>query len=139
MVRTHVTFRHPAEFVQGPDGILGVDGAHWFLEVLLGVPELLIDDLVQEDWGVVFRVRREGKKFWIGLGARDAENGWVAHLHRAGFAWLQWLSAKGNRAFRRLLNDLHAALLNDPAVSEVLWYEAAELDKPRPTGFATPL
>jgi hypothetical protein len=65
-MRTHVTFRHPAEFVpiSDEDGILAVSGAQWFAELLRGVSGLQIEEeLCQEDWGVVLFARRNRKKF----------------------------------------------------------------------------
>ena len=42
MIRNNVTFCHPAEFVEAPDGdgILGVRGAHWFATLLRRVADL---------------------------------------------------------------------------------------------------
>lgn len=61
-MRTHVTFRHPAEFVgdlEDGGGVLAVPGAQWFAALLRRVPGVEIDkDLCQEDWGVVFFARR---------------------------------------------------------------------------------
>ena len=74
-MRTNVTFRHPAEFVpvSDADGILAVGGAQWFAALLRRVPALEVDeDLCQEDWGVVLLVRRNQRKFWIGLSAWDS-------------------------------------------------------------------
>ena len=62
MMRTNVTFRHPAKFVafSDEDGVLAASGAGWFVDLLRRVPALEVDDdLCQEDWGIV----------GIGLGA----------------------------------------------------------------------
>ena len=93
-MRTNVTFRHPAEFVplSEDDGILAVSGANWFGALLGRVPGLVIDDnACQEDWGVVFFVRHNQVKFWIGLSAWDETGKWLAHFHYGSFAWLRWL------------------------------------------------
>ena len=44
-MRTHVTFRHPTEFVplSDEDGVLAVRGAAWFAAMLRRVPGLEID------------------------------------------------------------------------------------------------
>ena len=60
-MRTNVSFRHPAPFVPLPDteDILAVGGTQWFADLLRRVPDIGIDrEPCQEDWGVVFFVRR---------------------------------------------------------------------------------
>jgi hypothetical protein len=138
-MRTHVTFRYPAEFVSDSEGILAVSGVQWFVALLRRVPNLQIDDeLCQEDWGVVLYARREDKKFWIGLSMWEGEHSWLSHFHHASFAWLQRLSSSGKRELQRVLCDFHAVLASEPAVSDIVWYEGKELDKARPGGFPTP-
>lgn len=142
VMRTHVTFRHPAEFVGDEDdggGILVISGAHWFVSLLRRVSRLELDeDLCQEDWGVVLFARRNQRKFWIGLSAWD-EGAWVAHLHHGPFAWLQRFSSSGESELRRLLVDVHDVLASEPAITEIAWYEENEMTKPKPTGFTTPV
>ena len=83
--------------------LLAVRGAQWFASLLQRVPGLQIDEhLCQEDWGVVCFVRRNQKKFWIGLNAWDSEGAWLAHFHHGSFAWLQWISEVGHA----LVHDL---------------------------------
>jgi hypothetical protein len=140
-MRTNVTFHHPAEFVSlsDQDGILAVGGAQWFVALLLRVPDLQIDDgLCQEDWGVVVFARRNQKKFWIGMSAWDAENTWLAHFHHGSFAWLQRFSSSGKDELQRLLSDVHAVLADEPAVSDIVWYEESQMSKAQPAGFRTP-
>ena len=122
------------------DGILAVDGAKWFVDMLSRIPGLQIDnELCQEDWGVAIRARRDGKKFWIGLSFwPDGENAWLAHFHHGSFAWLQRISPSGKRALNRLVSDVHNLLANDPLVSNIVWYDECEMTKASPTGFATP-
>jgi hypothetical protein len=143
MMRTNVTFRHPAEFVGDSEdggGVLAVSGANWFADLLRWVPGLQVDeDLCQEDWGVVFFARRNQKKFWIGLSCWDSEGTWVAHFHHGSFSWLQWFSASGRNELRRLLADVHDVLAGEPSISEITWYEAREIDKPEPAGCLTPI
>ena len=69
-MRTNVVFNHPAEFVllSDEDGILAVDGAKWFVDMLSRIPGLQIDnELCQEDWGVAIRAsaRRKEVLDWI--------------------------------------------------------------------------
>lgn len=140
-MRTHVTFRYPAEFDSDSDeaGILAVSGAQWFVPLLRRVANLQIDDeLGQEDWGVMLDARREDKKFWIGLSMWEGENSWLSHFHHDSFAWLQRLSSSGKRELQRVLCDFHAVLASEPAVSDIVWYEEKELKKARPAGFPTP-
>jgi hypothetical protein len=139
-MRTNVTFRHPAEFVplSDEDGILAVRGAQWFASILRRVPGLKLDEeLCQEDWGVVVFVKRHAKCFWIGL-SYWSEGEWLAHLHHGSFAWVQRLSASGNAELRRVVADLHAVLVSDPALSSITWYEESEMSKAEPRGYSTP-
>lgn len=141
-MRTNVTFHHPAEFepLSDEDGILAVGGAQWFVALLLRVPGLHIDgELCQEDWGVVVFARRNGKRFWVGLSAWDVKHTWLAHFHHGPFAWLQRLSPSGKSELRSLVSDVHAVLADEPAVSNVVWYEEGEMRKPQPAGFRTPV
>jgi hypothetical protein len=142
LMRTNVSFRHPAKFVPLPDteDILAVGGAQWFADLLRRIPEIEIDrELCQEDWGVVVFARRNQKLFWIGLSAWYDDQSWLAHFHHGSFAWLQRFSASGKTEMKRLLADVHAVLSGEPAVSDIVWYEEKETRKARPSGFATPL
>jgi hypothetical protein len=142
-MRTNVTFRHPAEFVDVSEdggGVLAVSGARWFAALVRRVPGLQLDEeLCQEDWGVVFFARRNQKKFWIGLSASDSEGVWLAHFHHGSFAWLQWFTATGKNELKRMLADVHDVLASEPAISEIAWYEESEMSKPEPAGFPTPV
>jgi len=142
-MRTNVTFRHPAEFVEDSgdgSGVLAVRGAQWFAALLRRVPGLELDeDFCQEDWGVVFFARRNQKKFWIGLSAWDSEAAWVAHFHHGSFAWMQWFSSAGTNKLKRLLADVHDVLTSEPAITEIAWHEEGEMNKPEPVRFPTPL
>lgn len=138
----HVGFRHPAKFVpvSDEDGILSVEGAQWFVSLLQHVPDLEIDEeLCQEDWGVVVFVRRNQKKFWIGLSMGiEGEGMWLAHCHHGVSAWLQRITSTGKKELRHLVSDLHAALTSEPAIMNVIWYDEREMRKPRPNGYTTP-
>jgi hypothetical protein len=141
-MRTFITFQHPAEFVavSDEDGVLAVSGAQWFATLLRRIPEIQVEeDLCQEDWGVVFFVRRNQKKFWIGLSAWDAEGSWLAHFHHGSFAWLQMFSSSGKKELKRLLADVHDVLTSEPTITEIAWYEESEMSKPQPTGFPIPV
>jgi hypothetical protein len=142
MVRTNVRFRHPTEFMplSDEDGILAVGGAGWFASLLRRVPGLEIEDeLCQEDWGVVIFARRNEKRFWIGLSMwADGEQAWLAHVHHRSFAWLQRLSASGNKELERLVSDIHNVLVADRAVSEIAWYQESDMSKPDAASFSTP-
>ncbi len=119
---THVTFRHPAEFVSDAEGILAVSGAQWFAALLHRVPGLEIeDDLCQEDWGVVVFARRNRKKFWIYLSFWD-EGCWLAHFRYRSFAWSQRLSSSGKNELKRLLADVHEVLVSEAAISDIAWW-----------------
>lgn len=142
-MRTHVTFRHPAEFVGDQEdggGVLAVRGAEWFAALLKQVPKLELDEeLCQEDWGVVFFVRRQKKKFWIGLSAWDAEGVWLAHFHHGSFAWLhRFITSDGNE-LKQLLSDFHNVLASEPVITAVAWHEEREMGKVEPTRYETPL
>jgi hypothetical protein len=136
-----VIFRHPAEFVtvSDEDGILAAEGARWFVELLGRVPGLEVeDDLCQEDWGVVLFARFEQKPFWIGLSFwSEGENAWLAHVHHGG--WLQRFRGSGKSAFERLLSSVHAALVSEPAASEITWFEQRQLTEAHPVGFKGPV
>jgi hypothetical protein len=122
------------------DGILTVRGAQWFAAILQRVPGLQIDnDLCQEDWGVVFFARRNQKRFWIGLSAWNVGGAWLAHFHHGSFAWLQRFSSSGNNELKRLLADVHDVLASEPAISQILWHEGSEMDRPEPAGFPHPV
>ena len=59
-IRDNVTFQHPATFVPvaEAEGIMSIDGAAWFVDLLGRIPRLVIDpDLCQEDWGSSSSVR----------------------------------------------------------------------------------
>ena len=138
-MRTHVTFRHPADFVQvsDEDGILSVTGADWFASLLRQVPDLALRaDLCQEDWGIVAFAERAERKFWVGLSAE--EGAWVAHFHHGSWAWLQRFSSSGDRELRRLTQDFHHVLASEAAVSEITWYREDDMMRQRQYGSATP-
>jgi hypothetical protein len=143
-MRTHVTFRHPAEFVpvSEDDGILSITGVEWFLTILRQVPDLELDpDLCQEDWGVVVFARRTSGRFWIGVsmgpGFAPEEDDWIVHVHGAT-SWLQRLSGAAAPAVDRLAHDLHIALQADPLVADVQWFTQRELNQGHRQGAPTP-
>jgi hypothetical protein len=139
-MRTHVTFRHPVDFVpvSDEDGILSVTGADWFVSLLRKVPDLdLRDGLCQEDWGIVAFAERAERNFWIGLSAEE-EGAWVAHFHHGSWAWLQRFSPSGARELRRLTQDFHRVLANEATVSEITWYREDDAMRQRQSGSATP-
>jgi hypothetical protein len=132
IVRTCVTFRHPAAFVgvSDDDGILSVKGAGWFVALLRQVRDLEVRaELCQEDWGIVAFVERGGRKFWIGL-SWDDEGAWIAHVHHGSWAWLQRFSPSGKRELRRLVQDFHQVLESDAAVSAIAWHREDDMMKP---------
>jgi hypothetical protein len=141
-MRTHVTFRHPAEFVplSDDDGILAVCGAQWFDALLRRVPGLLIEeDLCQEDWGIMCFARRNQKTYRIGLSAWTTEGTWLAHFRHGSFAWFQWFRSSRNDELTRLLADVHDGLASEPAISDIVWHEESEMCKPQPAGFPHPV
>ena len=141
-MRTHVSFRHPVEFVplSKEDSVLGVDGAQWFRALLGQVPDLQIeDDLCQEDWGVVLFARRDQKRFWIGLSSWGSESTWLAHFQHGSFAWWQRLSASGKSTMQRFLIDVHEVLSTESVISDIVWYNEGETRKSHPIGFPTPV
>lgn len=121
-IRNHVTFRHPAEFVESDDfeGILSTEGAGWFVELLASVPRLAVDPkLCQEDWGVAIFADRDAYSFWVGLSPWD-EGAWLAHVHHGGF--IQGLRRAGKDTYARLVADLGIVLANADAVTRPEWY-----------------
>ena len=142
-MRTHVTFRHSAEFIGSQEdggGVLAVRGTQWFASLLRRVPSVeLAEEFCQEDWGVVFFARCNQKKFWIGLSAWGSEEAWHAHFHHGSFAWLQWFSSTGKDELKWLLAGVHDVLTSDPAITEITWHEEREMSKPNPAGFPTPV
>jgi hypothetical protein len=139
-MRTHVTFRHPAEFVpvSEDEGILAVAGASWFADVLRRVPGLdVAAPLVQEDWGVVAKAARNGCSFWVGLSLwPEGEGSWLAHVHHG--SWMQRFTGKGKDELRKLARDLHAVLEVHSAVREVAWFWEGDLAKASSVGAANP-
>jgi hypothetical protein len=132
---TNVIFRHPAPFVSAPEGegILGVNGAHWFVSLLHRIPELHIDgNLCQEDWGVVVFAKRNNKRFWIGLSAWNSDGFWLAHVHHRSFASWQRFFSSGKAELNRLACEMHAVLAKEPTVSEIAWYREKELTEANP-------
>lgn len=127
-MRNTVQFSYAAPFVAaGSDGIVGVAGAGWFVDLLQRIPGLEIDpELVQEDWGVVVLARRAGRRFWIGLGATEGHE-WIAHVHHGPFAWLQRLASAGKAARRALVAELDRALREGNAAS-LRWFDERDLN-----------
>jgi hypothetical protein len=122
-MRNTVTFKFPAPIVAAPDyeGILGVEGATWFFDLLRSIPGLDVEaELVQEDWGVVVFAQRGGRSFWIGLSAME-EHEWVAHVHHGSFAWLQRFSSAGKAGLREVASELDRALRGAGA-SSIQWF-----------------
>lgn len=125
-MRTQVVFRHPAEFIPytESDGILGVQGADWFVAILKRIDKCIVGaELCQEDWGAVIYAQRAGKRFWIGLSFFD-HGAWIAHVHHD--ALLQGLTGSGRGELERLVTDLHRVLVADPAVTDVAWYHESD-------------
>lgn len=142
-MRTHVIFDHPAAWVpvSEEDGILSVEGATWFVNLLEQVPDLTVDpDLCQEDWGVVVFATRNNKRFWIGLSFwGEDERRWCAHVHHHSFAWLQRVSASGRTELRRLIQDVHGALNSAAVVSHVSWLDQHAVDRGQGPGSPNPI
>jgi hypothetical protein len=139
VVRNHVTFRYPAEFVSAADfdGIMSIDGAGWFVELLRKVPRLAIDpELCQEDWGVVVFGARDGFTFWFGFGCRDDEE-WLAHVNHRGL--LQRFRGAGKAAYAALISDLHVVLHEDGKVADMKWYDEVEIGSGDALGATSPV
>lgn len=128
-MRNTVIFHHsaPLVVVSDEDGVLSVEGAGWFLDLLGTIPGIDLDqDVVQEDWGVVVRARRAERSFWIGLSTMG-EHEWVAHVHHDSFAWLQRFSAGGRAARAALVGDVDHALRIANA-SGLKWFDESDLN-----------
>ncbi|MGN6725083.1 MAG: hypothetical protein ACTHLZ_04135 [Tepidisphaeraceae bacterium] len=141
IMRTSVTFQHPAAFVPVSDeeGVLATRGAGWFVELLRKVPGVEVDgELCQEDWGVVVFVRRRRRTFWIGLSRGTPTGPWLAHVHHGSWAWWQRFSPAGKSEFASLLAELHRVLASDPMVSGIGWHEEKAMRDRVPSAFATP-
>jgi hypothetical protein len=142
-MRTNVSFSYPAEFVSDSyegSPALSINGAHWFVELLSRVPALHIDEnLCQEDWGVVLFVRRNQKKFWIGLSTWSTEGYWLVHFHHGSFAWFQRINSSGKEELKSLLTEFHKVLMSEPAISGVVWYKESEMCKPEPVCYSAPI
>ncbi len=138
--RSLVTFGHPAEMIAIDDvpDVLDVRGAGWFVGILEQVPGLEVDpELVQEDWGVVVRAARDGKRFWIGLSAAE-DGGWMAHLHHGVGTLIQRFVRAGRDALAGLHRDLHAALEGDARVHDIRWHDRDAFDRGQEQGAASP-
>ena len=112
-----------------------------FVSLLRRIPGLQIEaEICQEDWGVVAFMRRNGRRFWVGLSLwPDEEQMWLAHFHHQSFAWLQRFSASGARELQQLIFDAHAALSADPAVSRISWHQERDMTKANANGSTTPI
>ncbi len=143
VMRTNVTFQHPAEFVpvSENDGILSAGAADWFVSLLRRVDGLLIRGcLCQEDWGVVVFAERAGKRFWVGLSFwPDGESAWLAHFHHHDFAWLQRWSRAGRHELACLIGDFHAVLASEPVIHNIAWYYERDLMRADAPSSATPV
>jgi hypothetical protein len=140
-VRTNVSFRHPAPFVAvaGAKDVLDREAAGWFVELLEGIERLEVNRaLAQEDWGVAVLVRRDDKRFWIGLSRWEVEGEWLAHVHHGSFAWIQARTSAGAEALRALVQDLHQNLAADARVGGITWYRDADMFAGTPGGASTP-
>jgi hypothetical protein len=130
-MRNHVTFRCPEPFVpfSDEDGILSAKGVEWFATLLRRIPSLEIDPkFCQEDWGVVFFVTRNRKRFWIGLSMwPEGDGAWLAHTHHHSFAWLQRFTASGKDELRRLITDMHCQLSSYPRITKIAWYREGDM------------
>jgi hypothetical protein len=141
-MNANVTFRHSTKFAPASetDGTLAIDDALWFVSLLRQISNLQIDDeLCQEDWGVVIFAKRNKKRFWIGLYQWSSDNTWIAQFHHGSFAWRQMFSRTGKAELNRLLLDFHEVLASEPCISEIIWYQEAELKKANPSGHSTPI
>lgn len=140
-MRNNVSFLYPEEFepVSDEDGILSTQGAKWFVALLQQIADIQVEtELCQEDWGVVIFVRRNQKRFWIGLGMCESDYAWLAHVHHHSFALYQRLSRSGNDELERLIKDLNDVLTADPKVSCVQWYREKDMNSCNPIGSRTP-
>jgi hypothetical protein len=140
-VRTNVSFRHPAPFVSVVEvkDVLAREAAGWFVDLLERIQRLEVNrNLAQEDWGVAVLVRRDGKRFWIGLSRWEVEGEWLAHVHHGSFAWIQARTSGGAEALRALVRDLHRSLAGDTQVSGITWYEESDMSAGAPGGAAEP-
>jgi len=52
---------------------------------------------------------------------------------------MQWLSASGSNKLQSLVSNFHGVLAGEPAVSEIVWYEARDMCKAKPAGFVSPV
>jgi hypothetical protein len=139
-MRSHVTFRHPAEFVpvSEDEGILSAAGVSWFLKLLAGVKDIdAIGDPLQEDWGVVVFAGRRKCRFWIGINSWD-EGAWLVHFHHHSFAWLQRMTSNGKKELGELVSDFHNVLESDEQVRDVSWHYESDMTKPDMPGASTP-
>jgi hypothetical protein len=129
-MRTTVRFRHPAPLVvvSDEDGVLSVAGADWFLDALRTIPGIELDQrLVQEDWGVIVRAHRGGRRCRIGLSSAGHEHEWVAHICPRSFAWLERFSPGARAARIALIGEVDRALRAAHA-SGFRWFDESDLN-----------
>lgn len=129
-MRTTVSFHHPASLVvvSDEDGVLSVAGAGWFLDTIRTIPGIELDQrLVQEDWGVIVRAHRGGRRYRIGLSSAGHEHEWVAQVRPRSFAWLERFSPGARAARAALLDELDRALRTAHA-SGLKWFDESDLN-----------
>jgi hypothetical protein len=124
-MRNLVKFVCPREilFAEEDESVFGTQRASWFAEFLAKVPGLEIDSsFVQEDWGVMIFVLREGRLFWVGLSPSwDAEHSWLAHVNHTSLH--QRFTPSGCRAMAALIEDIDRVLRAEPDVSNARWMD----------------
>jgi hypothetical protein len=128
-MRNTVRFQYPAPLVvvSDEDGVLSVEGAGWFLDMIKTIPGINLDQgVVQEDWGVVVCAHRTGRSYRIGLSSTGYEHEWVAHV-RHHLAWLERFSPRGRAAREALVGELGLALRAANA-SELKWFDESDLN-----------
>lgn len=129
-MRNTVSFHYPAPLVvvSDEDGVLSVEGAGWFLDMIRTIPGIDVEQSVlQEDWGVVVRVRLAGRSYRVGLSFTGNEHDWVAHVRHHSFAWLERFSPGGRAARAALVGEVDRALRTANA-SALKWFDESDLN-----------
>jgi hypothetical protein len=121
-------YRAPMVVVSDEDGVVGVEGAGWFLDIIRTIPGIDLDQsVVQEDWGVVIPARLAGRSYWIGLSSTGDEHDWVAHVRPHALAWLERFSPRARAARAALVGEVDRALRTAHA-SGLKWFDENDVN-----------
>ena len=128
MTYRRAVFSFPEKFIGAIDQpeVASIECTKWFSDWLQSCDSVsLVSGPIQEVFGVAFKLRVDGYRFWVGLSWID-ENRWLVRLHHGDGTILQRVLPSGRHGYQRLVDCIDCSIRSNVQVSDLSWFASNE-------------